>query len=140
MLGIFFILWGCSTAGGGTIDSKLVGSWRILSETIYYDAGGQTSIVPPSTKLRIKSNGTWSFGPSKGTCSTAPISAADWTKWGIESYGPTQKITLNNWNKARGDGPIEKTEKNIDYLWVIYHETFKGFGKGTVWIKFGASP
>ena len=120
-------------------DSAFVGSWRIYSERIFYDIGGAGSSTEPVTrKLEILKDGTWKFGDSQGTWTVTEITSEDWTRWGINSYGPTRKITFGGWNKATADGPIEEEKSQIDFIWVIYHvEPPQVQNAGTVWMKFG---
>jgi hypothetical protein len=114
--------------------ANLLSSWRIWSESIYYDAGGYNFISPVSTRLDLTADGKWQFGSSQGTWSITTISADDWQRWGIQPYGPTRKIVMENWNRARGDGPIEG-EGGLDFLWVVYHVAEPR--PATIWLKFG---
>ncbi len=120
-------------------NSELVGSWRAYSEAIFYDAGGNDWLDTPSTRrLELKGNGRWEFGSSTGTWETAPVTENDWLKWEVESYGPTRKIVLNNWNKGVADGPVEESGGRIDFIWVIYHADPPLVSyPGQVQIKFG---
>ncbi len=107
-----------------SITSKsLVGNWRSYPQRLYFDAGGSLKVdTPSSRKLELKANGKWVFGSSSGTWKLANIEAKDWTKWGIEPYGPKKKIVLNNWNKKIAYGPIEESsiKGQVDFIWVIY--------------------
>ena len=112
-------------AVSSTINSKsLVGSWRAYPQNLYYDVGGSIRVPTPSSrKLELKANGKWAFGSSSGTWKVADITTADWEKWGVQPYGPTKKIVLNNWNKKGADGPIEESptvKGRVDFIWVIY--------------------
>ena len=121
------------------VPKEFVGFWRVFSERIFYDIGGAGALgIPVTRNLEIKEDGTWQFGTSTGTWEIANITDEDWKKWGIDSYGPTRKITFNNWNNAVSNGPIEETNGRIDFIWSIYHvEPHLVQNPGTVWIKFG---
>ncbi len=126
------------------ITSKtLSGNWRVYSERIFYDIGGAGSTTAPvSRNLEIKAegklDGSWKFGDPKGKFVISEITDEDWTRWEIDSYGPIKKITLNNWNKATADGPIEISDGRIDFIWVVYHvEPPLVENAGTIWLKFG---
>ena len=122
-------------------DPAFVGSWRIFSERIFYDIGGGGSAAVPVTRnLELLKDGTWRFGDSQGAWTVTEITNDDWTRWGVNSYGPTRKIILNNWNKAIADGPIEENKGYVDFIWVIYHvEPPLVQNPGTIWMKFGHS-
>ena len=120
-------------------NEMVSGKWRVYSEKIFYDIGGSGGFgINSGRDLELQNNGKWKFGDSQGTYSLADITPEDWSQWQIGSYGPTQKITLNNWNKGVADGPIEESEERVDFVWVIYHvEPPLVQNAGTVWIKFG---
>ncbi len=120
-------------------DPAFVGSWRVFSERIFYDIGGAGSTTVPVTRtLELLKDGTWTFGDSKGTWTVTEITNDDWTRWGINPYGPSRKITMDGWNKATADGPVEEEKSQIDFIWVIYHvEPPQVQNAGTVWLKFG---
>lgn len=120
-------------------DPAFVGSWRIFSERIFYDIGGAGSAAVPVTRnLELLKDGTWKFGDSKGKWTVTEITSEDWARWGINSYGPTRKITMDGWNKATADGPVEEEKNQIDFIWVVYHvEPPQVQNAGTVWLKFG---
>jgi len=122
-------------------DPAFVDSWRIFSERIFYDIGGAgSSIVPVTRNLELLKDGTWRFGDSQGTWTVTEITSEDWARWDINSYGPTRKMILDNWNKAVADGPIEETKGYVDFIWVIYHvEPPLVQNPGTAWLKFGHS-
>ncbi len=122
-------------------DPVFVGSWRIFSERIFYDIGGAGSAAVPVTRnLELLKDGTWKFGDSQGTWTLTEITNEDWSRWGINSYGPTRKIILDKWNKATADGPIEETKDYVDFIWAIYHvEPPLVQNAGTIWMKFGHS-
>lgn len=128
-----------SSSGGstGTVDATLVGEWRILTETIYFDNGLTQQITPVTTNLVLDGSGSWQFGSSSGTWGVATIASTDWTTWAIADYGMTRKITLDGWNSDTGNGPIDETATAIDNIWVIYRYTSDTNGAGTVWLKFG---
>lgn len=122
----------------GTIQPQFVGSWRIYSESIYFDAGGgggTDTSASLTRKLDLYENGTWEFGSSTGTWFTAFIDPADWDRWGADPYGPESKIVLEGWNGDVGDGPIEESGGDVDFFWLIYHVDEPD--PGTVFIKFG---
>ncbi len=120
-------------------DTGLVGSWRVFSERIFYDIGGAGSMATPVTRtLELAKDGTWKFGDSKGTWTVTEIITDDWSRWDVDSYGPTRKVTFENWNEASADGPIEEANGAVDFIWVIYHvEPPLVENSGTVWLKFG---
>ena len=122
-------------------DPAFVGRWRIFSERIFYDVGGAgPAAVPVTRNLELLKDGTWKFGDSKGKWTVTEITVADWTRWEINSYGPTRKITMDGWNKATADGPVEEEKSQIDFIWVIYHvEPPLVQNAGTIWMKFGHS-
>ncbi len=121
------------------IKNPLEGSWRIFSERIYYDKGGAGALgTPVSRNLEITASNSWNFGDSKGTITIAQITEEDWKKWGIEKYGPTRKVIVNNWNKLVAEGPLEESTDRIDFIWIIYHvDPPLVQNPGTVWMKFG---
>lgn len=117
-------------------QTNVAGSWRPYSESIFYDRGGNKSIVPVTRRMTLSPNGQWSFGTSSGKWHVETITQNDWDNWKINPYGPTKKIVLSGWNKSTAEGPIEESSGNIDFIWVIYR-TQSSFGPATVWIKFG---
>lgn len=143
--GLFVLVLTVALAGcafqppfGGSEEPKLVGEWRIYSETIFYDAGGSGGAVPVTRLLELNSDGTWEFGDSKGSWSVSAVSEKDWVEWGVDSYGPTRKIVLSGWSGGEADGPIEEGEERIDFFWVIYRaEPPLVENPGQVQIKFG---
>src|SRR3990172_1134970 len=74
-------------------------------------------------------------GSSNGTWYVTTIDAADWSRWGVEEYGPQRKVVLEGWNDDFGDGPIEDSEAGVDFLWVIYRVDDPS--PGVVQMKFG---
>ncbi len=114
-------------------------SWRVLSARIFYDQGGGGSLSTTiTTRLELSDDGTWTFGSSSGTWDVSGITAGDWARWGIDSYGPTQKVVLEGWNGGTADGPIEESGGQVDFIWVIYPESPPAISApGTVWMKFG---
>jgi hypothetical protein len=122
----------------GSAPRELVGSWRIYSARLFYDAGGAGTVDTTITRrLELNADGTWQFGNSKGTWSVSPINAADWKRWDINAYKPTRKITLNNWNGGVASGPIEESSQ-VDFFWVIYRaEPPTVSDPGAVHMKFG---
>ena len=121
------LLFGCTGNHSNTPttsgqNDNVVGTWRAYSEYIGYAGGGSNILDHPGTEsLQINAGGTWSYGSSSGTWSVSDIAESDWTKWGISSYGPTKKITLNGWNNDVGDGPIESESTTVNFIWVIYN-------------------
>ena len=148
---LFFLLFGCNSSNSpttnptnpinqdtpekkeikedfnkGQIDNKLVGKWRSYSDT------------KNTRTLDLTADGKWQIGGSSGTWRVYSIKESDWQKWGIESYGPTRKIILDGWNKGIADGPIEETESNVDFFWVIYEVTLETYGEPRLaQIKYG---
>ena len=122
-------------------DPAFVGSWRIFSERIFYDIGGAGSApVPVTRNLELLKDGTWRFGDSQETWTVTEITSDDWTRWGVNPYGPTRKVVLDKWNNAVADGPVEETKGYVDFIWVIYHvEPPLVQNAGTIWMKFGHS-
>ena len=135
------------TATPSTLPESLtafVGSWRLYSERLFYDEGGGGSTLSASSgsastqKLMLKADGTYSFGDSGGSWSVEPPTADDWKMWGIESYGPTRKMTLEGWNKDTASGPIEEESGTVSFIWVLYRVEPPTVSKlGTVHMKFG---
>ncbi len=119
-------------------DPQLVGTWRIYSESLYYDAGGggvldSSEVV--GTDLVLSSDGSWQFGSSSGSWSVAAIDGSEWDRWAVSPYGPTRKIVLQGWNGSTGDGPLDEETGYVDFVWVIYH--VESADPGTVYMKFG---
>lgn len=151
---ILAVLWLASCGSGGTgsetttgtVDTALVGDWRILSETLYLDSGltSPVEVVEVTTLLVLDSGGGWQFGSSSGTWNVADIETADWNGWGVDPAAylytptPTRKLNLNNWSNSTGKGPVEEQAGGtVDYIWAIYSYTSDTMGPGTMWIKFG---
>lgn len=114
-------------------------SWRVLSARIFYDQGGGGDLSTViTTRLELSGNGTWTFGSSSGAWDVRDITSGDWSRWGIQPYGPTQKVVLDGWNGGVADGPIEESGGQVDFVWVIYPEGPPTISApGTVWMKFG---
>ncbi len=114
-------------------------AWRVLSARVFYDQGGGGSLSTAiTTRLELSDDGTWTFGSSSGAWDVSDITAGDWARWGIESYGPMQKVVLAGWNGGPADGPIEESGGQVDLIWVIYPESPPAISApGTVWMKFG---
>lgn len=128
------LLFGCVQSV--TDLASVVGTWRIISETVYWNNGLSQSITPVTTQLKINSGGSWSFGSSSGTWTTSAITAQDWTDWGIAEYASaTNKLTLANWNNDTSKGPIDETNGVIDNIWIIYNTTSQTNGDGVIWMK-----
>ena len=123
-----------------TQESDLfVVNWRILSERIFYDIGGAgATAVPVTRNVELRSDASWSFGDSTGTWMIQNIADDDWVRWGVDSYGPTRKMILEEWHDGRADGPIEERDGVIDFFWIIYHvDPPLVENAGTVWLKLG---
>ncbi len=120
---------------GGHLPSSLVGDWRVYSARMFYDAGGGGSVSQSGDGLTLSNDGTWHYGSSQGAARVAEITDADWQRWGIASYGPTQRLVLQSWSGSQADGPIESEGNRVDFVWVIYHVSTPD--PGTVWLKFG---
>jgi hypothetical protein len=115
----------------------LVGIWSSYSATLYYDAGGGGAFPGGIYSLTLNANGTWDYGDSSGSWSVTPISADDWTGWGVESYGPTRKLVLEGWSGGTAEGPIEEeADGTVNFVWAIYPYQ-SDQGPATVWLKFG---
>ncbi|MHB1920670.1 MAG: hypothetical protein ACYCOO_00400 [Chitinophagaceae bacterium] len=123
----------------GLHPASLSGSWRIYSERLFYDVGGGGAWESSGFQnLSIHSNGSYNFGSSRGTWSVQPITASDWKTWKVGSYGPTQKIVLNGWDKGTASGPLEGNGSQVTFVWVLYRVTPPLVrAPGTVDIKFG---
>ncbi|MBI1909852.1 MAG: hypothetical protein HYS22_06755 [Deltaproteobacteria bacterium] len=127
------------TSCDGTVETALVGNWRILTETKYYtNSLPPSTVTPPSTLVVLDADGGWTFGSSSGTWCVASIVASDWTTWAIADYGAKRKLILTNWNDTTEQGPIDEPTGAIDNLWIIYSDTGDS-GPGTIWMKLGAS-
>lgn len=118
---------------------ELEGKWRVYSEAIFYDEGGNNFLETPTTRLlELKKGGKWTFGDSSGTWTVEDITDEDWSKWGVRDYGPTRKIVLYDWDDDVSDGPIEETASRVDFIWVIYHAEPPIVSKpGQIQMKFG---
>ncbi len=118
---------------------EIVRKWRVYSEAIFYDAGGNNFLeTPVTTLLDIRADQTWSFGSSTGTWSVQAIQESDWDRWGVPSYGPTRKLVLNGWNSDTNDGPIEESGDRVDFMWVIYRVGPPAVqSAGQIQMKFG---
>ncbi len=131
LLLLALIFFGC------TGNNELSGKWRILSNTRYIDTDGYYSA--PTQLLEINGQ-SWNFGSSSGTWEIKEIEQEDWEKWQVESYGPTRKVVMHNWNGADWDGPIEESNGKIDFFWIIYDVELPGSSQPQqVQIKFGHS-
>jgi hypothetical protein len=130
--------YGPAGSAHATGRQPFLGSWRIYSARLFYDAGGATDLSAPTRQLTLSSNGRWRFGSSTGTWSVRPIRAADWQRWGSQPYGPTTKIVLTGWSRGTTDGPVEGIAGHVDFFWVIYHVSPPAVSDpGVVEIKFG---
>lgn len=119
-------------------DGGFEGLWRVFSSRIFYDIGGAGGMTGTTRTLELDGEGNWAFGSSHGKWSVQPISSGDWEKWGIEPYGPTKKIILEEWNGRGADGPVEESGGNTDFFWAIYPvEPPEVENAGTVQTKFG---
>ena len=118
--------------------TDLAGTWKNYSARLYYDAGGGGAASTVPEMLGLTNEGKWTFGKSSGSFSVSAIDSTDWTRWGVASYGPTRKITFSNWNGSTADGPIEESNGQVDFVWVIYKESPPTVSApGTMWLKFG---
>lgn len=132
---------GAASASNAVSDyeKSFIGLWRIYSEAIFYDAGGNDWLDMPSTrKLELKADRTWNFGSSSGTWAVSAVTDENWERWAVADYGPEKKLTLYGWNDDMGDGPVEESSGNIDFFWVIYRTgppTVKY--PGQIQMKFG---
>jgi hypothetical protein len=128
---------------GARADAALVGSWRIHSSRLFFDAGGASHLgtilnTPGSRTLDLFQDGTWKFGRSSGSWSVSEAAAEDWKRWGVEAYGPKRKIVLSGWNQGQGTGPVEESDKGIDFFWILYRaEPPAVSDPGMVHAKFG---
>lgn len=122
-------------------DAAFAGAWRVFSATLFFDAGGSTGAGDATTvsrRLQLAANGTWEFGTSRGRWAVAPVAAADWARWGIASYGPTRKVTLQGWAGGDADGPVEEAGGRVDFFWVLYRAAPPTVSApGIVHMKFG---
>lgn len=121
------------------VPPEFVGLWRSYSSRLFYDKGGGGAVgTDSSTKLELQDNGKWNYGSSSGTWGVEQINSDDWVRWQIESYGPTRKLILNDWKESSADGPVEESNQNIDFLWVLYKAVPPTVSEpGTVHMKFG---
>lgn len=105
-------------------ESLFIGDWRIFSSVLYYYTGGASMLnatASTSTQLVLNAAGTWEFGDSSGTWAISDVTDADWEQWLTEPYGPTRKITLENWAGRTVSGPIEESHERVDFFWLIYN-------------------
>ncbi|GEM_PF-1523020 len=122
-----------------TTSKEFVGVWRQFSSRMFYDSGGGGALGTPSgVSLELTSDGIWKFSSSTGKWHVETIQDADWKKWGSEPYGPTRKMVLDGWNKDVADGPIEESNGNVDFFWVMYRVGPPTVGSpGQVQVKYG---
>jgi hypothetical protein len=147
VLGLSAAAAGCAGSGdpgGGAgppqsaAPLEFTGSWRVYSETLFFDAGGSggsDSGASTTRELDLNEDGRWEFGSSNGAWHVTTIDPADWSRWGVEEYGPQRKIVLEGWAGDVADGPIEESDAGVDFLWVIYRVDEPG--PGVVQMKFG---
>lgn len=127
-----------SNADAKSLDNSIAGTWRVMSMRTDYKSGFSETIVRTNTmRVSINPDHTWKFSSSSGTWKIADIKSSDWKEWGINSYGPTKKIILNNWNKKSGSGPIEISNGNVDAIWIIYQYISSTKGPGIEQMKVG---
>jgi len=94
--------------------------------------------MPPTTRRLTLAGSSWQFGSSSGRFRVAPITNADWRRWGVQPYGPTRKVVFSGWSGGTGTGPIEGTGANVDFFWLIYPARPPVVGApGVVSLKFG---
>ncbi len=101
--------------GGG-----LSATWIAYSSRIDYDGGRGSAVMPAGTQRLVIGGSHWQYGASSGTVKVSAITAADWTRWGVSSYGPTRKATFVGWNHGRADGPLEEEPGRVDFVWIMY--------------------
>lgn len=118
----------------GQDRQPFLSTWRIYTEAIFFDAGGNNFISPVTTQLELKGDGIWQFGSSSGRWRVAPIETGDWRRWETEPYGPTRKMTLDGWNRSTAEGPVEESTRSVDFFWVIYRVALPQ--PATIQIKF----
>ncbi len=125
-------------------DAAFVGTWKVYSQRLFYDEGGGGTALSASSgtattqTLKLKNDGMYEYGDSKGAWKVSALATEDWKSWGIESFGPSQKITLEGWNKGIASGPIEEESGAVNFVWVLYKTGPPTTSKpGTVHMKFG---
>ncbi|MDP3741870.1 MAG: PsbP-related protein [Candidatus Micrarchaeota archaeon] len=115
-------------------------NWAAYSKSLYYDNGEFSFLETPSDILELNPDRTWTFGAKSGTWTLVEITPADWAKWGINEYGPTNKLVLYGWDSDVVDGPIEESRGVPEFLWVIYRQGAPEFNSpGQIQMKFGWS-
>ena len=119
--------------------SEFVGLWRAFSSRMFYDIGGGGAVGSGTGQpLEINADGSWQLSTSAGKWRVESINLEDWKKWNIESYGPTRKIILENWNGGIADGPAEESDGRVDFFWVMYRaEPPTVSSSGQVQAKYG---
>jgi len=116
----------------------LRGSWRVLSSRLFYDQGGGGAQSRKATgSLEIEPGGVWRFGGRTGRWTAGSIGQRDWELWKISDYGPKRKITLEGWNGAAASGPIEESNGEVEFIWVIYRHQPDSGPAGDGHLKFG---
>ncbi|HLC79052.1 MAG TPA: hypothetical protein VJG83_01355 [archaeon] len=120
----------------------LPGKWRAYSKYAYYDAGGSSAMETSSIiLLYLNADRSWIYGTGSGNWSVEEITASDWPRWGIEPYNAKYKITLQGWNGASADGPIDQTATGVNFLWAIYDADSQELtAPGQIQMKFGHVP
>jgi hypothetical protein len=111
---------GASTAAAETSAQELAGMWRAYSARIYYDEGGGGSTGGFTVPLELTADGQWHFGKSHGTFKVSQITDDDWARWGVNSYGPTRKVTFNDWSSSTADGHMDIWNVNRDLVRVTH--------------------
>ncbi|MBI4586192.1 MAG: hypothetical protein HY717_19450 [Planctomycetes bacterium] len=124
---------------GCQVEPRLAGAWRVYSSRLFYDIGGAGAAGDKVYRqVELSADGRWRFGSSSGKWSVSPAGAEDWKRWKVQPYGPSRKITLQGWNGINASGPIEESEGNLDFFWVIYHaEPPAVAAAGDIHMKFG---
>ncbi len=102
-------------------NSELIGLWRAFSSRLFYDAGGGGAVGSDTGHpLEINDDGSWQLSTSSGKWRIESIQESDWKVWGIDAYGPSRKMVLDNWNGKTATGPVEESNGKVDFFWVIY--------------------
>ncbi|MBS3069890.1 hypothetical protein J4220_00090 [Candidatus Micrarchaeota archaeon] len=118
--------------------SAFTGLWKVFSSRIFYDVGGAGGMTGTTRLLEIDAEGNWAFGSSNGKWHVEPIAETDWNDWGIDAYGPTRKMVLDDWGGKDAEGPIEESGGSVDFFWAIYRvESPEVENAGTIQTKFG---
>ena len=102
-------------------NSEFIGLWRAFSSRLFYDVGGGGAVGSDTGHpLEINDDGSWQLSTSAGKWRVESIQDGDWKSWGIDAYGPSKKMVLDNWNGKTASGPVEESNGGVDFFWVIY--------------------